>query len=250
MIAARPKTIPPLPPQNQNMAQLSSAEVPVDSGEMGHRHAPECVARDVTRGELLQLRRGKLIRRQTDAVGSHTVASEIHLSQPIGHPKDFDHQAVGVWHPGCLLAVVGAVGHERADRDAQEIVHVSPHRLVESDRRSARIHRLIPAELSAEGVGTGPRQERRHRRRTVGADSKFRNADGQAAARLEGTVGRHHIGAGADQRDDEVESTEHCWLTVDACHIPGLPSALTGYIRVFTGPCPRTPLSLATRGSA
>jgi hypothetical protein len=36
------------------------------------------------------------------------------------------------------------------------------------------------------------------------------------------------------QRDDEVETTGHCWLTVDARHIPGLSPALTGFIRIFT----------------
>jgi len=34
---------------------------------------------------------------------------------------------------------------------------------------------------------------------------------------------------------DEVDSTGyHCWLTVDARHIPDLPSSVTGYISVFT----------------
>ncbi len=38
------------------------------------------------------------------------------------------------------------------------------------------------------------------------------------------------------ERDDrEIESTgHHCWLTVDARHIPGLPSSVSGYISVFT----------------
>jgi hypothetical protein len=35
--------------------------------------------------------------------------------------------------------------------------------------------------------------------------------------------------------DDETEwTTERCWLTVDARHIPGLPASVTGYISVFT----------------
>lgn len=38
-----------------------------------------------------------------------------------------------------------------------------------------------------------------------------------------------------ERDDDEIESTgHHCWLTVDALHIPGLPSSLSGYISVFT----------------
>jgi hypothetical protein len=38
-----------------------------------------------------------------------------------------------------------------------------------------------------------------------------------------------------ERNDDEIESTgHHCWLTVDARHIPGLPSSVSGYISVFT----------------
>ena len=38
-----------------------------------------------------------------------------------------------------------------------------------------------------------------------------------------------------ERDDDEAESAgHHCWLTVDARHIPGLPSSITGYISVFT----------------
>ena len=38
-----------------------------------------------------------------------------------------------------------------------------------------------------------------------------------------------------ERDDDEIESTgHHCWLTVDARHIPGLPSSVAGYISVFT----------------
>jgi hypothetical protein len=35
--------------------------------------------------------------------------------------------------------------------------------------------------------------------------------------------------------DDEIESTgHHCWVTVDARQVPGLPSSVTGYISVFS----------------
>lgn len=35
--------------------------------------------------------------------------------------------------------------------------------------------------------------------------------------------------------DDEVELTgHHCWITVDARWIPGLPPSITGYVSVFT----------------
>jgi hypothetical protein len=38
-----------------------------------------------------------------------------------------------------------------------------------------------------------------------------------------------------ERDEEEIESTgHHCWLTVDARHVPGLPSAVTGYISVFT----------------
>jgi hypothetical protein len=38
-----------------------------------------------------------------------------------------------------------------------------------------------------------------------------------------------------ERDDDEIESTgHHCWLTVDARHVPGLPPSVTGYISVFT----------------
>ncbi|CAN5586470.1 hypothetical protein BH09VER1_BH09VER1_40550 [soil metagenome] len=33
----------------------------------------------------------------------------------------------------------------------------------------------------------------------------------------------------------EIEATGYrCWLTIDASHIPGLPSSITGYVSVFT----------------
>jgi hypothetical protein len=38
-----------------------------------------------------------------------------------------------------------------------------------------------------------------------------------------------------ERDDDEIESTgHHCWLTVDARHVPGLQQSVTGYISVFT----------------
>lgn len=38
-----------------------------------------------------------------------------------------------------------------------------------------------------------------------------------------------------ERDNDEIESTgHHCWLTVDARHIPGLPPSVTGYVSVFT----------------
>jgi hypothetical protein len=37
-----------------------------------------------------------------------------------------------------------------------------------------------------------------------------------------------------ERDDDELESTgHHCWLTVDARHVPGLPPSVTGYLSVF-----------------
>jgi hypothetical protein len=37
-----------------------------------------------------------------------------------------------------------------------------------------------------------------------------------------------------ERDDDELESTgHHCWLTVDARHVPGLPPSVTGYLNVF-----------------
>jgi hypothetical protein len=38
-----------------------------------------------------------------------------------------------------------------------------------------------------------------------------------------------------ERDDDEIEETgHHCWLTVDARFVPGLPSSITGYIGVFS----------------
>lgn len=38
-----------------------------------------------------------------------------------------------------------------------------------------------------------------------------------------------------ERDDDEIESAgHHCWLTVDARYIPGLPSSVVGYVSVFT----------------
>jgi hypothetical protein len=38
-----------------------------------------------------------------------------------------------------------------------------------------------------------------------------------------------------ERDDDEFESTgHHCWLTVDARHVPGLSQSVAGYISVFT----------------
>lgn len=38
-----------------------------------------------------------------------------------------------------------------------------------------------------------------------------------------------------ERNDGETESTgHHCWLTVDARHVPGLPRSVAGYISVFT----------------
>ena len=37
------------------------------------------------------------------------------------------------------------------------------------------------------------------------------------------------------RNDDEIEATgHHCWLTVDARHIPGLPPTVAGFVSVFT----------------
>jgi hypothetical protein len=38
-----------------------------------------------------------------------------------------------------------------------------------------------------------------------------------------------------ERDDDEIEfSGHHCWLTVDASQIPGLPPSVTGYISIFS----------------
>lgn len=38
-----------------------------------------------------------------------------------------------------------------------------------------------------------------------------------------------------ERDDDEIESTgHHCWLTVDARQVPGMPSSTTSYISLFT----------------
>src|SRR5260221_5737384 len=38
------------------------------------------------------------------------------------------------------------------------------------------------------------------------------------------------------QRDGEelAAADEHCWLTVNSRHIPGLPPSLTGYLSIYT----------------
>ena len=37
------------------------------------------------------------------------------------------------------------------------------------------------------------------------------------------------------ERDgDDTETTDHCWLTVDSRHVPGLPSSVSGYLSIFT----------------
>src|SRR5437899_7194243 len=50
------------------------------------------------------------------------------------------------------------------------------------------------------------------------------------------TQGSGPVAAVWYERDDgEIESTEHhCWLTVDARLVPGLPPSVTGYISIFT----------------
>lgn len=35
-------------------------------------------------------------------------------------------------------------------------------------------------------------------------------------------------------RDQVATAAEHCWLTVDSRHIPGLPPSLTGYLSIYT----------------
>ena len=37
-----------------------------------------------------------------------------------------------------------------------------------------------------------------------------------------------------ERDDDEIESTGHCWLSVDTRQIPGVPTSVTGYLSVFT----------------
>lgn len=38
-----------------------------------------------------------------------------------------------------------------------------------------------------------------------------------------------------ERDEDEIESTgHHCWLTVDARHVPGVASRITGYISIFS----------------
>ena len=38
-----------------------------------------------------------------------------------------------------------------------------------------------------------------------------------------------------ERDDDEIDETgHHCWLTIDARFVPGLPSSVTGFISVFT----------------
>src|SRR5579885_2043212 len=76
------------------------------------------------------------------------------------------HQPIFRGHPGTGVAIEVADRDDRADREAQEVLHVRDYTRIELDAGRPGLGSLVDAELGSVGVGTVGRKISRHRVRT------------------------------------------------------------------------------------